>query len=87
MICNLEKRYIALMPDEEAIVDNVLSNTMNNEVIIENFGIKINRSILRRLNATFAINTDLWLNDEVSFIDWNYRVICLLVSYSYSYFR
>ena len=69
MVSNLEKRYIALTQDEESIVDNVLSNSMNEEVIIEKFAIKINRSILRRLGSSFSVNTDLWLNDEVSLID------------------
>ena len=69
MVSNLEKRYIALTEDEEGIVDSVLSNSMNEEVIIEKFAIRINRSTLRRLGSSFSVNTDLWLNDEVSLFD------------------
>ena len=69
MVSILKKRYIALTADEEAIVDSVLRNTMSEEVIIEKFGIKMNRSILCRLGSSFSVNTDLWLNDEVRIIN------------------
>ena len=58
MVSNLEKKIIALTADEEAIVDSVLRSTMSDEVIIEKFGININRSILCRLRSSFSVNTE-----------------------------
>ena len=78
MVSSLDKRYITLLSDEEVIVNSVLSDGRNDELIIEKFGVSMNRSILRRLGSTILLNTDLWLNDQVATI--NFVIVLLLIN-------